>query len=403
MHIGMICYPSIGGSGIVATELAVSLASRGHQVHLISTELPFRLSEYVAGVTFHRAQAPEYPVLHEPQYLIALANKTVQVARTFGLQLIHAHYAIPHAAAAYLARQILADRTPDAVPRVITTLHGTDITLLGSDPSYSETVAFCIDHSDGVTAVSESLRTDTYRELPVRSAIRVIPNFLDCALYRRVFDPVLRDRLSQSNRFEKLVVHVSNFRAVKRVEAVIEIFHRIRARVNARLLLVGNGPDRSAALDLARRLGLEWAVTAPGEQQNVISLLAVSDLFLLPSTQESFGLAALEAMGCEVPVVASRVGGLPEVIDDGMTGFLHEPGDLDGMAHSAIRLLTDEPLRERIVRNARTSVEQRFCAQRIVPQYEALYTELLERPSGDASVSASTEPAGVHAQPAESA
>ncbi|MPZ20710.1 MAG: N-acetyl-alpha-D-glucosaminyl L-malate synthase BshA [Luteitalea sp.] len=390
MRIGMICYPSIGGSGIVATELAGSLAARGHQVHVISTEVPFRLSEYVAGMTFHRAKAPDYPVLHEPQYLIALANKTVQVARAHGLQLVHAHYAIPHAAAAYLARQILADRSAAAAPRVITTLHGTDITLLGSDPSYSETVAFCIDHSDAVTAVSESLRTDTYRELPVHSAIRVIPNFLDCALYRRVLDPILRERLCPSDRFDKLVVHVSNFRAVKRVQAVIEIFHRIRSRVNARLLLVGDGPDRSAALDLARRLGLESAVTAPGEQQNVISLLSISDLFLLPSSQESFGLAALEAMGCEVPVVASRVGGLPEVIDDGVTGFLHEPDDLAGMAESAIQLLIDEALCQRVISAARASVALRFCAERIVPQYESLYRQVLERPNTGTSVSAST-------------
>jgi N-acetyl-alpha-D-glucosaminyl L-malate synthase BshA len=390
MRIGMICYPSIGGSGIVATELAVSLASRGHQVHVISTELPFRLSEYVAGVTFHRAQAPDYPVLHEPQYLIALANKTVQVARAHGLQLIHAHYAIPHAAAAYLARQILADRSAEAAPRVITTLHGTDITLLGSDPSYSETVAFCIDHSDGVTAVSESLRQETCRELPVHSAIRVIPNFLDCVLYRRVFDPILRERLCPSDRFDKLVVHVSNFRAVKRVQAVIEIFHGIRSRVNARLLLVGDGPDRTSALDLARRLGLESAVTAPGEQQNVISLLSISDLFLLPSSQESFGLAALEAMGCEVPVVASRVGGLPEVVDDGVTGFLHDPDDLAGMAQSAIQLLTDEALCQRVIGAARASVAMRFCAERIVPQYESLYREVLEQPRKSMSASAST-------------
>jgi N-acetyl-alpha-D-glucosaminyl L-malate synthase BshA len=264
------------------------------------------------------------------------------------------------------------------VPQVITTLHGTDITLVGSDRSYSETVAFSIDRSDGVTAVSESLRDDTYRTLRVKNPITVIPNFLDCNLYKRVPDPALRARYCPAG-CEKLVIHLSNFRPVKRASAVVEIFAKIAARVPARLLLVGDGPDLGQALDLARTLGIAKQVDSLGEQDQILPLLSIADLFLLPSAQESFGLAALEAMACEVPVVASRVGGLHEVIDHGLTGFLHAPDDLDAMAHSGVMLLTDPELHARVAEAGRRTVRRRFCNDLVVPRYEALYAELLGR------------------------
>ena len=377
MNIGVVCYASVGGSGIVATELAKSLARRNHQVHLISTEPPFRLGEYEAGLAFHRVQTPTYPLFREPQYMLSLANKIVQLSREFALDIVHAHYAIPHATAAYLAKQILSATPGGKVPKIITTLHGTDITLLGGDPSYSEAVAFSIERSDGVTAVSESLKTETYASLPLKRDIRVIPNFLDCGDYKRREMPELRARLCPPDRYDKLIIHLSNFRPVKRVEAAMEIFHRIRQRVRAKFLLVGEGPDLSRAMKMAHDLNLMCDVEALGEQEHVIPLLSVSDLFLLPSATESFGLAALEAMACSVPVVASRAGGLPEVIDHGVTGFLHPPDDLRGMADSGIALLTDAALHARFSKASRDRAEQFFCAKRVVPQYEAYYQEVI--------------------------
>ncbi len=377
MNIGIVCYASVGGSGIVATELAKALAGRGHQVRLISTEMPFRGAEYHAGLAFHAVQTPGYPLFREPQYLLSLANKIVQVSREHELDIIHAHYAIPHAAAAYLARQILSNVAGGKVPRVITTLHGTDVTLIGSDSSYSETAAFCIDQSDGVTAVSRSLRDDTYRQLPVRADIQVIPNFLDCGIHRRSSDPALRARFTRGDEQVRLVIHVSNFRPVKRAEAVVEIFARLHARVPSRLLLVGDGPDLDKAGRRAHELGVADAVEQLGEQEQIVPLLSLVDLFLLPSEQESFGLAALEAMACQVPVVASQVGGLPEVIDHGVTGYLHPPDAIDAMADSGVNLLTDALLHQRVSEAALAAVLQRFCANAIVPQYEAFYHKVI--------------------------
>ena len=379
MNVGIVCYPTVGGSGIVATELAKALAQRGHGVRIISTEVPFRVPDFQVGLVFHAVHTPGYPLFREPQHLLSLANKIVQVSREHRLDVIHAHYAIPHAAAAYLARQILANTAGARVPRVITTLHGTDVTLIGSDSSYSETAAFCIDQSDGVTAVSESLRADTYRQLPVRADIRVIPNFLDCDIHRRSEDPGLRSRFAGGDDAVRLVIHVSNFRPVKRTEAVIDVFDRIRRRVPSKLLLVGDGPDLDRAVRRARDLGLGDAVVSLGEQEQVVPLLSVADLFLLPSAQESFGLAALEAMACQVPVVASRVGGLPEVIEHGVTGFLHDPDDLEGMAASGATLLTDAPRHRTVSGAGLTDVQRRFCVNAIVPRYEALYAEVLAR------------------------
>ena len=378
MNVGIVCYASIGGSGIIATELGKVLATRGHHVHILSTDTPARFGDYLPGLWFHRVETPSYPLFREPQYILSLANKIVEVSRNERLDVVHAHYAIPHATAAYLARQILASGGPNGVPRVITTLHGTDITLLGSDRSYSETVAFCIQQSDGVTAVSESLKADTYRELRVTRDIRVIPNFLDCTTSRRRDAAPLRGCLAPGG--EHVLMHVSNFRPVKRVTAVIEIFARVRQRVPARLIMVGDGPDAAEANRLARTLGVSDYVEFLGEQDQVVPLLSSADVFLLPSSQESFGLAALEAMSCDVPVVASRVGGLPEVVEDGVTGFLHDPHDLDGMAASVLKLLTDPALRQRVAEAASRTARGKFCDSKIVPIYEAYYEEVLTRP-----------------------
>ena len=378
MNIGIVCYASVGGSGIVATELAKALASRGHQVRLISTDPPFRLGDFQAGLVFHEVKTPGYPLFREPQYLLSIANKLVEVSREFDLDIIHAHYAIPHAVAAYLARQILSGSGTRKVPRVITTLHGTDVTLIGSDPSYSETAAFCIDQSDGVTAVSESLRQNTFNQLPVKADIRVIPNFLDCQHHRRVTDPQLAERYQNGGPETKLIVHVSNFRPVKRTPVVVEVFRRIRDRTPARLLLIGDGPDLPQARRVARDLGVGDDVEALGEQEQVVPLLSVADLFLLPSAEESFGVAALEAMACGVPVVASRVGGLPEVIEHGVSGFLHDQHDLQGMTESGVRVLTDPSLRETITAGALKAVHEKFCAEAVVPRYEVFYQDLLD-------------------------
>lgn len=375
MNIGIVCYASIGGSGIIATELGKALASRGHRVHILSGDMPFRLGNYQPGLTFHRVETPSYPLFREPQYLLALATKIVQVSRDERLDIIHAHYAIPHATAASLAQQVLALRHRGTVPRVVTTLHGTDITLLGSDPSYSEIVAFGIEQSNGVTAVSASLAEDTRRELGVTCDIRVIPNFIDCQAYRRVEGVELRQRLAPGG--EPLLIHVSNFRPVKRVCATVEVFARVRRTMPARLIMVGDGPDAPAAARRARELGVSADVEFLGEQDSVVPLLSAADVFLLPSSQESFGLAALEAMACGVPVVASRVGGIPEVVTPGVDGFLHHLDDLDGMAASVIELLSDREQWQRFSDAASRTAHSRYCDSAIVPRYEAYYHELL--------------------------
>ena len=375
MNIGIICYASVGGSGIVATELAKALADRGHQVHLVSTDPPFRLGDYQAGLVFHQVNTPSYPLFREPQYVLSLANKVVQVAREVRLEVVHAHYAIPHATAALLARQVL-EASGHAVPRVVTTLHGTDITLVGSDPSFSEIVAYSIETSNGVTAVSQSLREATRRELNVRRDIEVIPNCLDCGIYRRREVPGLRKRFAADDA-TRLVIHISNFRPVKRIDAVMEVFARISRAVPARLLLVGDGPELGTAYRLSRELDIAPLVETLGAQEDVIPLLSAADLFLLPSAQESFGLAALEAMACEVPVVASNVGGLPEVISHGVSGFLRDPFDVDGMADDAIALLTDPLLHRTIADAARARVRDEFCVDRVVPMYERYYERVL--------------------------
>ena len=373
MNVGIICYASVGGSGVVATELARALADRGHDVHILSSDTPFRMQDE-PRLSFHKVDTPAYPLFREPQYLLSLATKIVQVSRARDLDIVHAHYAVPHAAAAYLAKQIITDSGRHA-PGIVTTLHGTDITLVGRDPSYAETVAYCIDQADIVTAVSQSLKADTYRALRVRRPIEVIPNFLDCERYRRLAVPGLRAELAPAG--QPVIAHISNFRPVKRIEAVIEVFRRIREVRPVRLLLVGDGPDLGTAQMRIAEHGLQRDVEFRGELLDVAPILSAADLFLLPSSQESFGLAALEAMACEVPVVASAVGGLPEVIEHGRTGFLHAPDDLAGMAASGLAVLEDAALRERITTAARRDVGRRFCTDVVVPRYEACYERLV--------------------------
>ncbi len=377
LNIGIVCYASVGGSGIVATELGKALALRGHQVHFISTETPFRLGDFQEGLSFHQVLTPTYPLFREPQYLLSLSNRIVQVARESSLDIIHAHYAVPHATAAFLSRQVLASTGTAPPPRVVTTLHGTDITLVGSDPSYSEIVAFSIEQSDRVTAVSESLRASTCAELGVTREIEVIPNFLDPAIHHRKPRPDLRRRLSGGDDRVKIIVHVSNFRPVKRIDAVIDVFDRIRQQVPARLLLVGDGPELAPAHRMARDRGIAAMVHAVGAQEEVVPLLSVADLFLLPSAQESFGLAALEAMACEVPVVASRVGGLPEVIEHGVTGFLYPPEAHAEMAAAAIAILQDPVQHAAVGQAACRRAREHFSVDRVVPLYEACYSRLI--------------------------
>ena len=375
MRIGITCYASVGGSGVLATELGHELAARGHQVHIVSSEKPFRWRSNVPGLTFHKVTVPSYPLFHEPQYVLALTNTLVGVARREKLDVIHAHYAVPHATAAYLAHQVAASTMGDAAPRTVTTLHGTDITLVGADPSFAEVVAFSIQQSHGVTTVSESLRQDTVRTLGIQRDIRVIYNFLDCQRYRRTPDVKLRARLLKGA--DAIVMHVSNFRPVKRIDRVIGTFDRIRKQVNARLVMVGSGPDRAAMERAAADLGLSEHVEFVGERHDLVAILSSADLFLLPSAQESFGMAAMEAMACGTPVVASRVGGLPEVIEDGETGFLCDENDLDAMAGRGVELLTSRELHERITGAAAVVVRQKFCADMIVPQYLQLYEDVV--------------------------
>jgi N-acetyl-alpha-D-glucosaminyl L-malate synthase BshA len=373
VNIGMVCYASVGGSGVVATELAHALALRGHEVHVISSEPPFRWRPGVRGLSFVRVDVPPYPLFREPQYLLALANTIARVAEDRRLDIVHAHYAVPHATAAYLADQMLTSTPVVKPPRTVTTLHGTDITLVGSDPSYARAVAFSIERSAGVTTVSHSLKADTQAALGIQHAIDVIPNFLDCAEYRRRFDPAVRERLCPADRFDALVLHISNFRPVKRVEIALDVFREIRRHVRARFVLVGDGPVRAGIEERAAEYGLGDAVVFAGEQQELVPLLSAGDLFLLPSEKESFGLAALEAMACGVPVVASNVGGLPEIIENGVTGFACPLDDVAEMAARSIELLTDRALHDDIARNAAEMVHTRYCTERIVPLYEAHY------------------------------
>jgi len=373
MKIGITCYPTYGGSGAMATELGLELARRGHDVHFITYDSPFRLRGYVERATFHQVDTSvgRYPLFEHFPYTLALASRQYEVAMQERLDLLHVHYAIPHATTAFLAREMLRGQLP---MKVITTLHGTDITLVGQEESFYAITKFSIEQSDGVTAVSDFLRDETYRAFGCVSCdLRMIPNFVNLAEYR----PDARqtdEHLAPADH--KLLVHISNFREVKRVKDVVRIFARVRRAMPATLVMVGDGPDRHDAEHEARELGVAADVRFLGRLDTVAPLLAAADLFLLPSQTESFGLAALEAMACGAPVLASRTGGIPEVLTDGVEGILVPPGSVEAMARRAVALLKD-PVAHARMREAAIARAQTFSAEAIVPQYEAFYREVL--------------------------
>ena len=379
MKIGITCYPTYGGSGVVATELGLELAQRGHEIHFISYSQPIRLNTPQPNIYFHEVDVSHYPLFEYPPYDLALATQMAEVAELYRLDLLHVHYAIPHSVSALLARQMLAAASAGKrrLP-FVTTLHGTDITLVGADPSYLPITRFSIEQSDGVTAISHYLRERTLNEFEIKKPIQVIHNFVNLGTYCRDEGAAER-RKEYSPNGERVLVHLSNFRPVKRLADVVEIFDRVQKKIPARLLLIGDGPERSTAEWLVRRKGLQERVLFLGKQDRVQEKLAVTDLMLLPSELESFGLAALEAMACEVPTVATRVGGLPEVIEEGKTGFLADVGDVETMARQAIDILGDEQRLREMGRRARQSAEERFSASRIIPQYEDFYRCVLER------------------------
>ncbi len=376
MKIGITCYPTYGGSGVVATELGIELAAKGHQVHFITYQQPFRLTGRERGIFYHEVAVPAYPLFEYPPYDLALATRMSEVGEYYDLDLLHVHYAIPHSVSALLARQMLAARGR-RLP-FVTTLHGTDITLVGQDRSYLPVTKFAIENSDGVTAISSYLREETVREFGVERPIEVVPNFVNCDLYMPL--PV-SERAESRARFapaeEPILLHLSNFRPVKRVKDVVEVFARVAAEVPAHLLMVGDGPERSNAEYRVHALGLQDRVHFLGKQDEVHRLLPLADLMLMPSELEAFGLAALEAAACRVPTIATRQGGVPELIEDGVNGRLLPVGDVEGMARAAVELLRDPAQLEAMAGEARRGAQQRFCATRIIPQYEAFYERVV--------------------------
>jgi N-acetyl-alpha-D-glucosaminyl L-malate synthase BshA len=374
MVIGITCYPVAGGSGIVATELGQQLAARGHQVHFISYALPFRLDRYQANLMFHAVETTAYQLFKFPPYTLTLASKMAEVARNYDLDILHMHYAIPHATCAYLARQLLAD-TGSCQPKIITTLHGTDITLVGSDPSFYDITRFSINSSDGVTAVSSYLARETQEVFKLNKTIRVIHNFFDGKRFKPQSSDCTRSEFVKDDEF--LISHVSNFRPVKRALDVIDIFDKIAAEVPARLLLVGEGPDMVLARRQIKKKGLTDRVIFLGNQSRVEAVLPCSDLFLMPSEEESFGLAALEALACGVPVIGSSGTGLVEVVDDYKTGFLLPVGDTTSMAKAGLSLLRNPERLQQFGKAAVESTRERFSSDTIVSQYESFYEETL--------------------------
>jgi L-malate glycosyltransferase len=374
MRIGITCYPTYGGSGAIATELGLLLADRGHEIHFVTYDQPFRLGGFRERVYFHEVEMAGYPLFEHPPYSLALAVALHDAARKYELDLVHMHYAIPHAASAFLAREMLKGERD---LKIVTTLHGTDITLVGLHPSFQAITQFSILQSDGLTAVSDYLKRETVRDFAVPAErIEVIPNFVDTELFRPDKEPCHRASLAPGG--EKIVMHVSNFRPVKRIEDVVEVFARIRADVPARLVLVGDGPDRPRAVQRADALGVREHVAFLGKHASVEELLSCADLFLLPSENESFGLAALEAMASGAPVVASNAGGLPEVIENGVSGYLLPVGDVGGMADAGTRLLTDEAHHAAIATAARERTVRLFSSEAVVSRYERQYLRVIE-------------------------
>ena len=382
MKIGITCYPTYGGSGVVATELGIELAARGHQVHFITYSQPFRLTGREKGIFYHEVPVSNYPLFEYPPYDLALATRMSEVAEYYDLDLLHVHYAIPHSVSALLARQMLAARGRK-LP-FVTTLHGTDITLVGLDRSYLPITRFGIEESDGVTSISQYLKDKTLEEFHIKNPIQVIPNFVNCDVYKPFADKETRDQARERYAYpgEKILIHLSNFRPVKRVTDVIKVFAKVVERVPARLLLVGDGPDRSSAEWLALNLGIQDRISFLGKQESVNELLPVADLMLMPSELESFGLAALEAMACKVPTIATNVGGVPELIEDGVTGRLFPVGATESMANAAIELLTHPEKLEVMANAGRASAQAKYCASKIIPLYEKYYEEVLKRAAG---------------------
>ncbi len=373
MKIGITCYPTYGGSGAVATELGIALAARGHEIHFITYRQPFRLPAYLPNVFFHEVDVGRYPLFEYPPYDLALAVRMHEVVQSHGLDLLHCHYAIPHATSAWIAREMLREQKQDV--KVITTLHGTDITIVGQDPSFNPITKFSIEKSDRLTAVSEYLRRETYSAFGCTSCdVKVIHNFIDPAVYNREMYPAVREQFASGG---PVFMHISNFRAVKRVRDVIGIFAAANAKIPASLVMIGDGPDRPEAEDEARRLGVENRVNFLGKIDNVAPLLASADLFLLPSTSESFGLSALEALASGVPVIGTNAGGMPEVVRNGETGILCEVGDIAAMADAAISILEDRDRWKAMSDLGATDARARFSLEQIVTQYEQLYTTSL--------------------------
>jgi len=375
MKIGITCYPTYGGSGVVATELGIELAARGHDVHFISYAPPVRLTAN-DRVTFHEVEVSNYPLHDHAPYTLTLAVKMLEVAESARLELLHVHYAIPHSVSAILARSM-------AVPRrlpFITTLHGTDITIVGNDRSFLPITRFSIEQSDGVTCISNYLKKKTIEVFDIKRPIEVIPNFVNCDLYCRKDDPALRAQWAPDG--EPILMHLSNFRPVKRVPDVVEIFELVRRKMPAKLVLIGDGPDRGTVEWTIRRKGLEKDVFLLGKQYRVYEKLSVADLFLLPSDLEAFGLAALEAMACEVPVIGTNSGGIPDVVEHGVDGYLVEPRDVASAARFAIEILSRADHGREMGRRAREDARRRFCAEDVIPRYEAYYRRVLETSVG---------------------
>ena len=379
MRIGITCYPTYGGSGVVATELGIELSNLGHEVHFISYSQPFRLNGRDEGIFYHEVPVSNYPLFEFPPYDLALASRMAEVAEFYELDLLHVHYAIPHSVSALLARQMLAERNR-RLP-FVTTLHGTDITLVGLDRSYLPITRYAIQQSDGVTSISEYLKAKTLEDFAVTRPIQVIPNFVNCDVYQPIRDEAARAeaRLRFAPEGEAVLMHLSNFRPVKRVVDVVRVFAQVARAMPAQLLLIGDGPDRSAAEWLAHDLGIHSRVHFLGKQERVNELLPLADLMLMPSELESFGLAALEAMACKVPTIATSVGGVPELIEDGINGLLFKVGDVTAMAEAAIALLRDETRLCQMRDAARRTAQKRFCASLVIPQYVRFYESFIKQ------------------------
>ncbi len=372
MKIGIVCYPTFGGSGVLATELGKALADKGHIVHFITYQQPVRLTGFQTNLFFHEVRVPTYPLFDYPPYETALASTMVDVIRNHHLDLLHVHYAIPHAAAAYMAKKIL-EQEGRHIP-VITTLHGTDITLVGKDKTYAPVVTFSINQSDAITAVSQNLKEETYLNFDIQKDIEVIHNFVDVERFSK--KPIDAFRKVIAPNGERILMHASNFRKIKRVADVIYVFNKVRKQIPAKLLLVGDGPERNMCEQLTRELGLDDEIRFVGKQQDMEEIYTIADLFLLPSEYESFGLAALEAMAGGAPVVSSNSGGLPEIITDGDNGFMSDVGDVDSMSRNALAILMDDVILNQFKKHARNTAN-RFDIQNIVPKYEALYERCL--------------------------